>query len=146
VRLAILFLILIFLIDMLGFYLGHFRPYYYDTILHFGGGFFVALFFAAFFKNYGITEKSFGKDKFLIFALVILSATMLVGAFWEFSEYLATAYFSDYLAEKYGIICCIGNLDDTIGDLALDIFGAIIFILLHDISYIKVNLSAYKKS
>ncbi len=98
----------------------------------------MALFFAAFFKNYGITDKSVGKDKFLIFCLIILSATVLVGAFWEFSEYLATAYFSDYLAQKYGIICCIGNLDDTIGDLALDAFGSIVFFLFGLKLFIKV--------
>lgn len=140
-RLAILFLILIFLIDMLGFYLGHYRPYYYDTILHFLGGFFVALFFAAFFKSRGVTDKSFEKDKFSIFCLIILSATILVGVFWEFTEYLATVYFRNYLFENHGIICCIGNLDDTIGDLSLDAIGAIVFLFVYTKLFIKINKS-----
>lgn len=140
-RLAILFLILIFLIDMLGFYLGPYRPYFYDTILHFLGGFFLAMFFAAFFRNYGITDKSFGKAKFLIFGLIILSATMLVGIFWEFAEYLATVYFKSYLFKNHGIICCIGNLDDTIGDLALDAIGAITFLFFSLKPFININKS-----
>lgn len=140
-RLAILFLILIFLIDMLGFYLGSYRLYYYDTILHFLGGFFVAMFFTAFFRNYGITHKSFGKDKFLIFSLIILSATVVVGVFWEFFEYLATVYFSNYLVKNHGIICCIGNLDDTISDLSLDAIGSIVFLLLGLKPFIKINKS-----
>ena len=97
-RLAILFLILIFLLDILGFYLGHHRPYYYDMLLHFSGGFFVAMFFTAFFRNQGLTHKSFNKAKFSIFGLVILSVTLLIGVFWEFLEYLATVYFGPYLA------------------------------------------------
>ena len=50
-QLAILFLILVFLIDLLGFYIGSYRIPFYDTALHFSGGFFVAMFFYHYLKR-----------------------------------------------------------------------------------------------
>lgn len=140
-RLAILFLILVFLIDILGFYISSYRIPAYDMILHFFGGFFVAMLFASFLlKNYPIsTDKSRIMGRFSILVLTVLGLTVLVGVFWEFIEYIATVYFKNYLAQKYAIICCIGNLDDTITDLALDISGAIIFVLIYIKSFIKIT-------
>ena len=119
---AILFLILVFLIDMLGFYIGSYRIPIYDVILHFFGGFFVAMFFSHYFKN--LISGNPGSPK-LKKAFIIVSAVIFVGAMWEITEYISTEIFGNYLYETYRIICCIGNLDDTISDLALDITGAI---------------------
>ncbi len=84
-------------------------------------------------------DKPIIKAKFSISALIILGTTIFVGVFWEFLEYLATIYFREYLIQGYKIICCIGNLDDTIGDLTMDIIGGIIFISIYLKSLIKDN-------
>lgn len=125
-RLAILFLILVFLIDMLGFYLGAARPEFYDTALHFFGGFFVAMFFVHYFKH--LTPGNPGTPG-LKKVFVIVSAVIFVGVMWEITEYIATILFGGYLYETYRIICCMGSLDDTISDLTMDILGAISFSL-----------------
>lgn len=139
-RTAILFLILIFLIDMVfGLGFRFYRILYFDIILHFLGGFFVAMFFYDYLKEYMNpvkgqkinpfdrlrvdTEQSRSIKKILI----ITGATVFIGVIWEFSEYIATALLSDYLYNNYRIICCMGNLSDTINDLAMDIIGAVIF-------------------
>ena len=144
-RIAILFLILVFLVDLLGIYIGSYRFYFYDVILHFLGGFFVAMFFVSFFNNLKIEGNALIKNKHLIWALIITGSTLFIGVFWEFTEYLATIYFSEALLKNYGIVCCMGNLDDTIEDLALDSFGAIMFVFLRDIFFIKLNMSGQKK-
>ena len=123
---AILFLILVFLIDMLGFYIGSYRIPLYDVILHFFGGFFVAMFFSHYFKN--LIPGNPGSPK-LKKAFIIVSAAIFVGAMWEITEYITSEIFGNYLYENYRIVCCIGNLNDTISDLALDITGAITFVL-----------------
>lgn len=125
-QLAILFLILVFLIDMLGFYIGSYRIPLYDVILHFFGGFFVAMFFGHYFKN--LIPGNPGSPE-LKKTFIIVSAAVFVGAMWEITEYISTQIFGNYLYETHRIICCIGNLDDTISDLALDITGAITFVL-----------------
>ncbi len=126
-RLAILFLILVFLIDMLGFYIGSYRIPVYDVVLHFSGGLFVAMFFSHYFKN--IVTGNPGSPK-LKKAFIVISAAIFVGAMWEITEYISTEIFGNYLYETYRIVCCIGNLNDTISDLALDITGAITYVLV----------------
>ncbi|MBI4117345.1 MAG: hypothetical protein HY451_01545, partial [Parcubacteria group bacterium] len=98
-------------------------------------------FFVYFFNNLGIKGNKIIKNKHLIFALIIIGSTLFIGIFWEFTEYLATIYFGDFLLKNYGIVCCMGNLDDTIGDLALDSFGAIIFLSLFVIKKLKNQIS-----
>ena len=141
-RTAILFLILVFLIDMLGFYLGSVRPDFYDMALHLSGGFFVAMFFLHYFKD--LAPGNPGSPK-LKKAFIIVSAVIFVGVMWEMVEYIATKMFGEHLYETYRIICCMGDLDDTVNDLAMDILGAAAFVFLNDISSIKPDLSDYKK-
>jgi len=128
-RLAILFLILVFLVDLLGFYIGSYRFYFYDIVLHFFGGFFVAMFFYGYLKEY-MTGRKIKK------LLIIVGATVFIGVFWEFSEYLATVFLGDYLYNNYGITCCMGDLNDTVNDLAMDILGAIIYTTITLFSFI----------
>lgn len=125
-RLAILFLVLVFLIDMLGFFIGSYRIPFYDVILHFFGGFFVAMFFSHYFKNVNPGKPGTPELKKIF---IVVSAVVFVGAMWEIAEYVATKTFGSYLYETYRVVCCIGNLDDTISDLAMDILGAITFVL-----------------
>ena len=111
---------------MLGFYIGSYRIPAYDVVLHFFGGFFVAMFFGHYFKN--VITGNPGDPK-LKKAFIIVSAAIFVGAMWEITEYISTEIFGNYLYETYRIVCCIGNLNDTIIDLALDLTGAITFVL-----------------
>lgn len=140
-RTAILFLILVLLVDLLGLYIGSYRFYFYDVVLHFLGGFFTAMFFISFFKNLEIRGNELIRNKHLIFGLIIIGSALFIGVFWEFVEYLTTVYFSNYLYKNHQIICCIGNLDDTIGDLTLDAVGAVSFLLIYLKQLIKVNKS-----
>ena len=58
--------------------------------------------------------------------LIIVSATVFIGVVWEFLEFLAevilTTYLQNILNVSYGFM---GNLEDTIVDLLMDILGAI---------------------
>jgi len=141
-RTAILFLILTFLIDMVfGLGLRFYRILYFDIILHFLGGFFVAMFFYDYLKEYMKGPKINPFDKLKVDTeqsrrikklLIITGVTVFIGVIWEFSEYIATALLSNYLYDNYGIICCMGDLSDTVNDLAMDIIGAIAFVILRD--------------
>ncbi len=84
---------------------------------------------AMFFYNY---LKEYMKGRKIKKLLIITGATVFIGVIWEFSEYIATAFLSSYLYNTHGIICCMGNLNDTINDLAMDIIGAITFMTLYD--------------
>ena len=97
-------------------------------ILHFLGGFFVAMFFYDYLKEYMNPVRGSKIKKLLI----ITGTTVFIGLIWEFSEHIATAILGNYLYNTHGIICCMGDLNDTINDLAMDIIGAITFMTLHD--------------
>jgi uncharacterized membrane protein YjdF len=128
-RLAILFLTLVFLINI-AFMISDidyiFRSFNVDPILHFSGGLFVAMFFADYLRHLKIGNPGSPRLKKI---LILISVTLFVGVIWEFSEYLTTGFFGNYLYGKYKIICCMGNLDDTMSDLLMDILGAITFVL-----------------
>ena len=136
---AILFLILILLADLVfGLGFKYYRLFYFDMILHFLGGFFVAMFFLHYFKNTNHGKP--GSPEFKK-ALIIISSAVFVGVIWEFLEYSATELLGDYLYNNYRIICCIGNLDDTIKDLLMDILGALAFVI---ITFKSINKSVNK--
>jgi hypothetical protein len=83
-----------------------------DMIMHFSGGFAVAwsvsIFVSYFEKNIFISSV------FLRF-LLLISLTLLVGVLWECYEYLHDVWFSS----QY-----LGNVQDTLSDLLLDMCGA----------------------
>lgn len=143
---GILFLILIFLVNLI-FGLGfkfYSRFFYFDTILHFWGGFFVAMVMNHYLKEFWGLNKSSSKkeNRFLkkLFAkksLIIISMTVFFGVIWEFFEYLITQIFGDYLLKNFNKICCIGNLDDTIEDLFIDLAGSIFYITMNIIKIKK---------
>ncbi len=128
-RLAILFLILIFLLNIF-FMVSNieyaFKTLNVDPLLHFSGGIFIAMFFTAYLKNMSIGNPGSPKLKRI---LILISVTVFIGVVWEFSEYLATGFLGNYLYQKYRIICCMGGLDDTISDLLMDTLGAATFVL-----------------
>lgn len=103
-----------------------FRIFNVDPILHFSGGFFVAMFFAGYLKHLQIGNPGSPRLKRV---LILISVTVFIGVVWEFSEYLATNFLGNYLYENHRVICCMGNLDDTISDLLMDTLGAATFVL-----------------
>lgn len=125
---AILFLILLFLINIIfGFGFKFYRFFYFDIVLHFLGGFFVAMFSYQYLKEFLTIKNPNNKLKKI---LIIVSASLFFGVIWEFLEYISTILFKEALKEKYGITCCIGNLDDTLNDLLMDTLGGITFSFL----------------
>lgn len=120
---SFLFLVLIFLINLPGLYYQWYLNYWwFDMTLHFLGGFLVAMFFTAYLKE-RLPEGNNLKN-----ALIIVGAAMFVGVVWEFAEYIANQtlieFFSKYLGVK---VYFMGNLDDTISDLTMDMLGALSF-------------------
>lgn len=85
-------------------------PNWLSRIMHFSGGFFVAMFLSNL-----IALPSF---------IVIL--TFLIGLFWELAEY----FFGFYMFKKTGTKRYMTEARDTAEDLILDVLGAGVFLLL----------------
>lgn len=62
--------------------------------------------------------------------LIIVGATVFMGVVWEFSEYIANQTLIEPLYKYFGVKgYFIGDLEDTLSDLLMDILGAIGFVL-----------------
>lgn len=60
--------------------------------------------------------------------LIILGATVFIGVVWEFTEYIANQALIEPLYRYFKIRAYfMGDLDDTVNDLLMDILGAGIF-------------------
>ncbi len=119
---AIIFLTIIFLINFVGMYYGFYNYWWFDTSLHFLGGFFVAILFDAYFADTKFPSKRFRW-------LAIVGATTFIGVMWEFAEYTAAQTLIEPLYNNFGIRAYfIGDLDDTIKDLYMDVVGAFAYI------------------
>ncbi len=113
-------LLAVFLINIPASYFKIYDRYYWtDQLMHFSGGFFVAMFMYYYLAD-NIRSGAWIKNM-----LVIVGATALVGVLWEFAEYTADhtvrqtiLNYLDYNI-RFG-----GNLTDTLSDLFFDIFGA----------------------
>lgn len=58
--------------------------------------------------------------------LIIVGAVILIGVIWEFAEYLANQTLTEPLYNNFGIrTYFIGDLNDTLNDLLMDILGAL---------------------
>lgn len=124
---AIIFLAIIFLINLPSLYYGLYQMYWwFDIVLHFGGGFFVAMFMSEYLR--GRLEAG-AKLKNLI---IITGATVLIGVLWEFAEYVANQTLIEPTYRYFGIRgYFMGDLNDTIVDLLMDILGSGSFAILH---------------
>ena len=124
---AFLFLVLIFVINLPGLYYQWYLNYWwFDTALHFLGGFFIAMFFAAYLK-----EHISGTAK-LKSTLVIVGAAMFIGVTWEFAEYIANQTLVEPFYNYFGVRAYfMGDLSDTVNDLTMDMLGAGLFAWLH---------------
>jgi len=60
-------------------------------------------------------------------ALLLLCTVVLVGTFWEFTEYSVTGLWKS----KPPDLQIIGDLDDTIKDLMMDAIGGVFVAILH---------------
>ena len=73
--------------------------------------------------------------------LIILGAVSFIGVTWEFAEYLASQTLIEPIYRIFGFrTYFIGNLDDTINDLLMDILGAGLFsFILHSFGSRKAH-------
>ena len=70
-------------------------------------------------------KKHFIEGQKLKNALIILGAVSFVGVVWEFAEYIANLALSPLIYETWGIrTYFMGDLNDTINDLLMDILGS----------------------
>ena len=124
---AFFFLVLTFLINAPGLYYQWYLDYWwFDVVLHFSGGFFIAMLIASYLKDHMVSGKTFKN------MLVVTGATALIGVFWEFTEYTANQTLPGWIYEQFQIkTYFIGDLKDTLSDLFLDIAGAACFYGLH---------------
>lgn len=133
---AFLSLVVIFITNTIGLYNGWYHDFFwFDMTLHFLGGFFVAMLLSQYLREYlfeGWRLKNF---------LVILGVVSFMGVSWEFSEYIANLKISPILYDRYGIrTYFMGDLDDTMNDLLMDILGAGSFaLILHSIGRRKAH-------
>lgn len=126
----IYFLILIFMVNLVSLYRQWYLTYSWsDQILHFSGGFFMAMLLSAYLKDH-LLDNSKLKN-----TLIILGVVSFIGVTWEFAEYLASQMLIEPIYNNFGIkTYFIGDLGDTINDLLMDILGAGLFsFILHSI-------------
>ena len=120
---VLFFLILIFTINIVGMYYQLYLNYsWFDQVLHFSGGFFIAMFFSIYLKDH-LLENSKLKN-----TLIILGVASFIGVTWEFAEYIANLVLSPMIYNTFAIrTYFMGDLNDTINDLLMDILGAGVF-------------------
>jgi len=128
-RKASYFLILIFLVNIVGFYYSWYLNYFwFDMTLHFLGGFFIAMLMANYLSEY------FANKNNLKNLLIIVGVTVFIGVAWEFAEYIANQTLIEPVYKYFKIRAYfMGDFDDTVNDLLMDILGATLFanIYLH---------------
>lgn len=126
-RQAFFFLVAIFIVNAVGLYYGWYLDHlWFDVALHFLGGFFIAMFFTAYLKEY-VSDTAKLKS-----TLVIVGAAMFIGVTWEFVEYIANQTLVEPFYKYFGVRAYfMGDLSDTVNDLTMDMLGAGLFTWLH---------------
>lgn len=92
---------------------------------HFLGGFLAAM------LVFSLYHSEFAKLSQPVRLLTVVAMTLMIGVFWEFSEYIANQILTNWIYQAYhyrGYF--MGDLDDTVQDLAMDTIGALTFIIL----------------
>jgi len=120
---AFILLILLFLTNIPSTYYSLYIEYWwFDTIQHFLGGIFIAMFMYYYLKNHLIPKHEIKN------ALIIVGATVFIGVIWEFSEYIANQTLIEPFYRWFEIRAYfMGDLQDTVKDLLMDTLGASIF-------------------
>jgi hypothetical protein len=97
---------------------------YFDKGLHLIGGFVLAMLLTVLLSREQKTMSPYA------FVLMILGSATLIGVLWEQAEYLSGYFTKDWLPLIYRYFHG-GNLRDTLGDLAFDILGSLLFLELY---------------
>src|SRR3989344_905446 len=121
---ALIFLTIIFFSNLAGMYFGMYSTQWFDMIHHFLGGFFVAMLMVRYLK---ITELRITNYELTTLKryLIVIGAVSFIGVVWEFAEYAAAQTLIEPLYNNFGIRAYfIGDLNDTLKDLLMDIAGA----------------------
>ncbi len=109
---------------ILGFQFNFYRFDWFDVSLHFLSGLGV----------YFVVQQYFRKDlsgfPWIKKTILLVAVTALVGIIWEFAEYSFTAV-PAILSLPWDGLSFIGDLPDTLQDLALDTSGALLGSILH---------------
>lgn len=102
----------LFIVSLWGKRRGYYEKgnFWFDDIMHFSGGFLVAMFCSAFIQYWPL----------------ILSLTFLVGVLWETQEYFRGIY----KFKKYGTKEDMTETRDSIEDLICDIAGSVAWMLI----------------
>lgn len=118
------------------FFLNFFSLYYqwyikyslFDQICHLLGGFLVAILFSIYLKEHLANSKNLGN------VLIIVGAVTFIGVIWEFGEYIANQTLVNPIYSMFHIkTYFMGDLDDTLNDLLMDIIGAFVFSILYSL-------------
>ncbi len=122
---AFFFLVLIFLINAPGLYFQWYIDFWwFDVVLHFLGGFFMAMFLGAYLKEHIFVSAKIKST------LIIVGAAMFAGVTWEFAEYIANQTLVDPFYNYLGIKAYfMGDLADTVNDLMMDMLGSFTYAL-----------------
>ena len=121
-------LVIIFLINIpLTYYRISDDHYWTDQLMHFSGGFFTAMFFYYYLAGH-LRAGTWFKNM-----VILVGTAALIGALWEFAEYLADQTIRDVIWRNFAYqVRFGGDLKDTLSDLFFDVFGAVSFcIFLH---------------
>ena len=120
---VIFLLIAMLVINMVGMYYQWYLNYsWFDLFLHFSCGFLVAILFSIYLKDHLINGSKIKN------VLIILGATSFIGVTWEFAEYIANQTLIEPVYKYFQIRAYfMGDLNDTLNDLLMDILGATLF-------------------
>lgn len=101
---------------------------------HFLGGFFIAMLMTRYLADIvglKIKAKGFGIKKYLI----LVGAVTFIGVVWELAEYLATQTLIEPIYNNFGFKAYfMGDLDDTMSDLLMDITGAFSWLIISELT------------
>ena len=117
-RFAIICLIIIFGVNFFGFQYDLYDFWWFDTLLHYLGGFFVALLFFHYLK------KHFLPNSKLQNILILVGAVMFIGVVWEFFEYILNQTAREAFHNAFKVrLNFMGDMNDTMIDLLMDMLG-----------------------
>lgn len=135
---SIIFLIIIFFSNLIGMYFRMYSIWWFDVLHHLLGGFFMAMLITHYLKikELRISNYELGSLKK---CLIIIGAVSFIGIMWEFAEYLANQILIEPIYNKFGIrTYFVGDLDDTMNDLLMDILGAFSF----SVFWLKIKIKS----
>lgn len=127
-RLAIWALTALFVINLYGVLaVGWGENTSVSMAFHLLGGFFVAMLVCSFYNS----EFKRLSQPFLPF-LIAAALTLSIGVVWEFAEYVGYKTLTQPIYDNFKYrFYFMGDLDDTIQDLAMDLIGGLVFLTLY---------------